>query len=119
MYSLRSSRQAGVIEKIRELMAKHGLTIADIEAHTGVAKSGARRGPKPGAKRASKSAVGAAKTPVASANGKLAPKYRDPKTGATWSGHARPPAWIKDVCLASTRTAAVLPHGMMLLSSGQ
>jgi hypothetical protein len=26
----------------------------------------------------------------------LAPKYRDPKTGATWSGHARPPAWIKD-----------------------
>jgi DNA-binding protein H-NS len=25
-----------------------------------------------------------------------APKYRDPKTGATWSGHARPPAWIRD-----------------------
>jgi DNA-binding protein H-NS len=92
-----AKQSSGVIEKIRELMAKHGLTIADIEAHTGVAKSGARRGPKPGAKRASKSAVGAAKTPVASANGKLAPKYRDPKTGATWSGHARPPAWIKNV----------------------
>jgi DNA-binding protein H-NS len=92
-----AKQSSGVIEKIRELMAKHGLTIADIEAHTGVAKSGARRGPKPGAKRASKSAVGAAKTPVASANGKLAPKYRDPKTGATWSGHARPPAWIRDV----------------------
>src|SRR5579864_995706 len=27
---------------------------------------------------------------------KLPPRYRDPKTGATWSGHARPPAWIKD-----------------------
>ncbi|WP_375508490.1 H-NS family nucleoid-associated regulatory protein, partial [uncultured Caballeronia sp.] len=30
-------------------------------------------------------------------NGKLPAKYRDPKTGATWSGWARPPAWIKDV----------------------
>nr|WP_244173280.1 H-NS histone family protein [Caballeronia temeraria] len=27
---------------------------------------------------------------------KLPPKYRDPVSGATWSGHARPPAWIKD-----------------------
>jgi DNA-binding protein H-NS len=26
----------------------------------------------------------------------LPPRYRNPKTGATWSGHARPPAWIKD-----------------------
>ncbi|MFW2270607.1 H-NS family nucleoid-associated regulatory protein [Burkholderia orbicola] len=23
-------------------------------------------------------------------------KYRDPKTGATWSGRGRAPAWIKD-----------------------
>ncbi|THJ46770.1 H-NS histone family protein [Burkholderia sp. LS-044] len=22
------------------------------------------------------------------------PKYRDPETGATWSGRGRPPAWI-------------------------
>jgi DNA-binding protein H-NS len=35
--------------------------------------------------------------PAASpAPAKLAPKYRDPKTGATWSGHARPPGWIRD-----------------------
>nr|WP_321968421.1 H-NS histone family protein [Burkholderia cepacia] len=25
-----------------------------------------------------------------------AAKYRDPKTGATWSGRGRAPAWIKD-----------------------
>ncbi|WP_082722059.1 MULTISPECIES: H-NS family nucleoid-associated regulatory protein [unclassified Burkholderia] len=25
----------------------------------------------------------------------LPPKYRDPKTGATWSGRGREPAWIK------------------------
>ncbi|MFL9959945.1 H-NS histone family protein [Paraburkholderia sediminicola] len=38
-----------------------------------------------------------APAPAASATpAKPAPKYRDPKTGATWSGHARPPAWIRD-----------------------
>ncbi|WP_175914775.1 MULTISPECIES: H-NS histone family protein [unclassified Burkholderia] len=26
----------------------------------------------------------------------LEAKYRDPKTGATWSGRGRAPAWIKD-----------------------
>lgn len=26
----------------------------------------------------------------------LPPKYQDPKTGATWSGHGRAPAWIRD-----------------------
>jgi DNA-binding protein H-NS len=25
----------------------------------------------------------------------VAPKYRDPKTGAEWSGRGREPAWIK------------------------
>jgi DNA-binding protein H-NS len=41
------------------------------------------------------------KTPKAKApttakpgSGKLPAKYRDPKTGATWSGKARPPKWI-------------------------
>jgi DNA-binding protein H-NS len=28
--------------------------------------------------------------------GVIAPKYRDPESGATWSGLARPPAWIRD-----------------------
>ncbi|WP_175891715.1 H-NS histone family protein [Burkholderia cepacia] len=25
---------------------------------------------------------------------KVVPKYRDPKTGATWSGRGKPPQWI-------------------------
>ncbi|KWE28944.1 H-NS histone family protein [Burkholderia territorii] len=25
---------------------------------------------------------------------KVAPKYRDPKTGTTWSGRGKPPQWI-------------------------
>lgn len=25
------------------------------------------------------------------------PRFRDPQTGATWTGRGKPPAWIKDV----------------------
>ncbi len=135
-----SKQSSAVLEKIRELMSKHGLTTADIDAQTG----GKKRGPKPGEKAAVKAgastaryrdpksgatwtghgrapgwianakdrtkflidATGAtaskpkdsAKAPgKAAAKSKLPPKYRNPKTGETWSGHARPPAWIKDV----------------------
>jgi DNA-binding protein H-NS len=36
------------------------------------------------------------KTKVSKATGSLPPKYQDPKTGATWSGMGRAPAWIRD-----------------------
>jgi DNA-binding protein H-NS len=75
--ALAAKKSSAVIEKIKHLMAEHGLTTADIDAHTG----GRKRGPKPGAKAA-------AKAPSAVAN------YRDPKTGATWSGRGRTPRWI-------------------------
>ncbi|SKC83368.1 DNA-binding protein H-NS [Burkholderia sp. CF099] len=71
-------QSSGVIAKIRDIMDKHGLTMADIEAHVSGSK---KRGRKPGVKVAAKSAASAA-------------KYRDPKTGATWTGHGRAPAWI-------------------------
>ena len=29
--------------------------------------------------------------------------YRDPKTGATWSGRARPPAWIANVVIGTCK----------------
>ncbi|MEM5372966.1 H-NS histone family protein [Paraburkholderia azotifigens] len=60
-----------VIEKIHGLMEKHGLTSADIVTHIGGGKT---RGRKPGAKLAVKSSA-------------LTAKYRDAKTGATWTGH--------------------------------
>ena len=34
---------------------------------------------------------------VASLKGGTLPKYRHPKTGATWTGHGRAPAWIANV----------------------
>ncbi|MHB9838029.1 H-NS family nucleoid-associated regulatory protein [Paraburkholderia terrae] len=69
---------SGVIAKIRDIMEKHGLTTADIEAYASGAK---KRGRKPGVKAAAKAASSVA-------------KYRDPKTGATWTGHGRAPVWI-------------------------
>jgi DNA-binding protein H-NS len=83
--TLLAQRAQGALDQIRELMIRHGLTTEDIER-----RAKARREARFGIKSS------AAKSAMA-AKGKLPPKYRDPKTGATWSGHARPPAWIKDV----------------------
>jgi DNA-binding protein H-NS len=83
-----AEKQSSVgLTKIRELMQKHGLTVADIEGFVGK-----RRGRKPGAT----GAKAAAKTPGAAVH-HVAPKYADPKTGATWSGRGLAPLWIRDV----------------------
>lgn len=74
------------LEKIRELMHRHGLSVADIESFVGK-----KRGRKPLAKTGNGVAKSAARTKP------VAPKYADPKSGATWSGRGRTPAWIKDV----------------------
>jgi len=72
------------LEKIRDLMHKHGLGVDDIEHFIGK-----KRGRKPSAKTANGAARGS--------KAAVAPKYADPKSGATWSGRGRAPAWIKDV----------------------
>ena len=75
-----AKQSSTVLEKIRGLMEKHGLTTADLDAHVGSKK----RDQKAGAKAA-------VKKPKSEA------KYRDPKSGATWSGHGRAPGWIANV----------------------
>lgn len=72
---LRSEEVAGVVEQIRGLMETYGLTIDDISTK--------RRRGRP-AKNAGVLQVKAA----------LPPKYADPKTGKTWSGRGRAPAWL-------------------------
>ncbi len=62
---------AGAIQQVRDLMAEHGLTIADLTT---------KRGPKAG------------KSGEAS---KVAAKYLDKATGATWSGRGLKPKWLK------------------------
>ena len=75
-----AKQSSTVLETIRGLMEKHGLTTADIDAHVGSKK----RGPKADANVGVKTAKSEA-------------KYRDPKSGATWSGHGRAPGWIANV----------------------
>lgn len=77
--SLVAKQSSGVIAKIRDMMEQHGLTIVDIDAHLGAPKP---RGP------------GESKTAASSAS---VAKYRDPKSGATWTGRGRAPAWIANV----------------------
>jgi DNA-binding protein H-NS len=95
--ALIAKRASAVLDDIRSLMEKHGLTTADIEAHTRAAKGDAKRRPKAGAKRAGKAAATPPNRVASQAKSKLPPKYINPKTGGTWSGHARPPAWIANV----------------------
>ncbi|WP_321791776.1 H-NS family nucleoid-associated regulatory protein [Caballeronia sp. J97] len=83
-----AKKAQAAVDQIRELMLKHGLTTSDIES-----KAKARRDAKAGGRTAASRGV---KAPL-TAKGKLPAKYLNPKTGETWSGHARPPAWIKDV----------------------
>ncbi|MGU7843349.1 H-NS histone family protein [Burkholderia sp. AW33-5] len=59
------------IDDIRAKVAEYGITEKDI--------FGGRRG----------NSAKQTKAPVEA-------KYRDPKTGTTWSGRGRAPAWIKD-----------------------
>lgn len=60
-----------IVDEVRNKIAEYGLTQEDL---FGVRRNRSRQ--------KATAAVGA--------------KYRDPKTGATWSGRGRAPAWIKD-----------------------
>lgn len=138
------------LNKIRELMDKHGISVSDIDHHLG--KRGAAKGGKTGgteklakyvdpksgetwsgrgrapqwiakAKDRSKflaegGAASAAETPKRDGNyvrGVQPALYRNPKTGATWSGRGRAPAWMANVrdrtrfLIADAATAASEP----------
>src|SRR6201996_4237985 len=62
---------AEVLNEIKQKMADYGITLAEL--------GGGR-----GAKHAK----------VARARTGVAPKYRDPDSGNTWSGRGKPPRWI-------------------------
>jgi len=71
---VRATEVAGVIEQIRTLMNQYGLSAEDIAVKRG-------RGRPAGGSAAAK------REP-------LPPKYQNPKTGETWSGRGRAPAWL-------------------------
>ena len=61
---------ADAVAQVRGLVREYGLTAQDVFP-SGRGKSGATR-----------------------AGGKVAPKYRDPATGQTWTGRGKAPKWI-------------------------
>lgn len=73
---------SGAIAKIREIMTTFGLTVEHL---TSSGHAGAKKAPtkKSAAKRVKGKRAGAG-----------TPKYRDPKSGATWTGFGRAPGWI-------------------------
>lgn len=88
--ALIAKRAQSVLDEIRKLMENHGLTTADIDAHSSTKRPRGRPAGSTSKAKAQVKAKGATKP-------KLPAKYRNPKTGETWSGWARPPLWIKDV----------------------
>jgi DNA-binding protein H-NS len=65
--AVRKAENTDAIAKVKALVTEHGLTQQDIFG-------GAKRGRK--------------------ASGSVAAKYRDPATGATWTGRGKAPKWI-------------------------
>ncbi|VVD33886.1 H-NS family nucleoid-associated regulatory protein [Paraburkholderia dioscoreae] len=74
------------VDQIRDLMLKHGLTTADIEARAKARRAAGGLNGHAGNGKAK-----------AAGTGKAIAKYRDHKTGATWTGHGRAPGWIAGV----------------------
>lgn len=68
------NERAEAIAQVRALMSQYGLTLADI---------GGTAPRAPATRSPARPAV------------KVAPKYRDPATGQTWSGRGLQPNWLK------------------------
>lgn len=79
---VRKAELAQVIQEIRDKMTAYGLTVADL------------RGGKGKGKRAA-----------------VAPKYRNNKTGDTWSGRGKPPRWLAEAEKAGTPREKFLIKG--------
>jgi len=77
--TLIAKKSSAALKAIRDLMSEHGLTTDDIEKHSVQSKVDSKVRLKQ-ATKASSPAV----------------KYRDSRTGKTWSGHGRAPSWIVD-----------------------
>ncbi len=87
---LRRTELPGVIKRIKEAIAAYALTGADLGFGGGSGGGGGGAAPKAAAAPA-RGARGAASK--ASLQTGIA-KYRDPKSGKTWTGRGKPPLWI-------------------------
>lgn len=68
---VRQRELADAVSKVRALIQEHGLSAADVFSSARATRS---------------SATGS----------KVAPKYKNPETGETWTGRGKAPKWIQD-----------------------
>jgi len=80
--ALDTKQRKPVIANIVSTMRQYDITLAELTAALGSTKPA--RGRRPGPARAASTA---AKRPVA-------PKYRHPQSGDTWSGRGKAPRWL-------------------------
>lgn len=74
--AIAQAKRNEALAQIRHLMAEHNLTMADIDGPTGSANRHAKKAPH--------------------VTKKVPAKYRDPKTGITWSGRGLTPLWLRN-----------------------
>lgn len=90
----RKSETAAVVEKLKKSIARYGLTAADVGFDDGARPAARKQATgKKAAKSAGRKAAGAKSTRP----GAGVAKFRDPKSGATWSGFGRIPGWLASV----------------------
>ena len=87
----RRKEVGAVIADIRQKMADYGITLDELQAPVRKGKGGGS-GAKPGRPKGKKAAKPKKKT----AKRKVAPKYKDPQSGATWSGRGLTPKWLAE-----------------------
>ena len=71
----RQTEISQALNQVKTLVNDFGLTVEDVFGAT---------------------SSGGSKSKVSKPSGKVAPKYRDPATGATWTGRGKAPKWIQD-----------------------
>lgn len=88
----RRSEVVRVIADIRKMMTEYDITVDELQ------KSIRARAPKKKSDGAIKGWPGRKNTAAAKrrAKRKVAPKYRDAQTGATWSGRGLTPKWLAE-----------------------
>jgi len=96
--ALQLRRRKPVLASIVKNMRDYAITPEEVAAAFG--KTPAKR--LGGAK--------SAKKPVSANKVAVAPKYRHPQTGATWTGRGKPPRWLSDAESAGTpRSTFLIP----------
>jgi len=85
--ALQIRRRKPVLTSIVRNMREYAITPEEVAAAFG--------------KTSTKARIGSTKR-ATSAKQVIAPKYRNPQTGATWTGRGKPPRWLTDAESAGT-----------------